>query len=69
MLNNQKMSKSSGNFYTIRQCIEKFGADATRMALADAGDTIDDANFEESIANSSILKLYTFDKWIQIYMP
>lgn len=45
LLNSQKMSKSTGNFLTLKDCIEKFGADATRIALADAGDTIDDANF------------------------
>ena len=31
----------------MQQAIEKFGADATRVALADAGDGIEDANFDE----------------------
>ena len=31
MVNGQKMSKSKGNSMTMRQCIEKFGADATRL--------------------------------------
>jgi leucyl-tRNA synthetase len=39
-LNNDKMSKSTGNFLTLRECIEKFGTDATRLALADGGDTL-----------------------------
>jgi leucyl-tRNA synthetase len=30
MLNGQKMSKSTGNFLTLRQAIEKFGADASK---------------------------------------
>lgn len=47
MLNNEKMSKSTGNFLTMDQCIEKYGSDASRIALADAGDFLDDANFDE----------------------
>lgn len=34
------------------------------MALADAGDGLDDANFDELVANSAILRLYVFEKWI-----
>lgn len=37
-LNNEKMSKSTGNFLTIDEAIQQFGADATRFACADAGD-------------------------------
>jgi leucyl-tRNA synthetase len=59
------MSKQLGNFYIIDDCIEKFGADATRIALADAGDTLDDANFVEETANSSISRLYNIDTWIK----
>ena len=45
MINGEKMSKSTGNFITLMEAIEIFGADATRFALADAGDTLEDANF------------------------
>ena len=65
VLNNEKMSKSTGNFMTVRDCINKFGADATRITLADAGDGLDDANFDTDVANATILKLYTLEKWIQ----
>lgn len=58
------MSKSTGNFLTIRDSIDKFGCDATRIALASAGDSLDDANFEEKEANSLILKLTTLLDWI-----
>jgi leucyl-tRNA synthetase len=34
-----------------------------RLALAEAGDGIEDANFEETVANSSILRLYELKKW------
>lgn len=65
MLNGEKMSKSTGNFLTLTEATAKFGADATRVALADAGDGIEDANFEESVANSSILKLFELRKWCE----
>ncbi|CDK24756.1 unnamed protein product [Kuraishia capsulata CBS 1993] len=63
LLNNAKMSKSTGNFLTLEQIVEKFGADASRIALADAGDTIEDANFDESNANAAILRLYNLKEW------
>jgi leucyl-tRNA synthetase len=37
MINAEKMSKSTGNFMTIVEAIGEYGADATRLALADAG--------------------------------
>ncbi|EEB90945.1 hypothetical protein MPER_10780, partial [Moniliophthora perniciosa FA553] len=56
LLNGAKMSKSTGNSLTLRDAVEKFGADATRLALADAGDGIEDANFDEKNANANILR-------------
>lgn len=65
MLNNAKMSKSTGNFLTLQQIVEKFGADASRIALADAGDTVEDANFDEANANAAILRLTTLKEWCE----
>jgi leucyl-tRNA synthetase len=65
MLNGEKMSKSTGNFLTLDDAVGKFGADATRIALADAGDGLEDANFEETVANAVILKLFELRKWIE----
>ncbi|SMN20567.1 similar to Saccharomyces cerevisiae YPL160W CDC60 Cytosolic leucyl tRNA synthetase, ligates leucine to the appropriate tRNA [Maudiozyma saulgeensis] len=65
MLNNAKMSKSTGNFMTLKQIVEKFGADASRIALADAGDSVEDANFEESSANAAILRLFNLKEWAE----
>ncbi|KAF3388397.1 hypothetical protein F1880_004380 [Penicillium rolfsii] len=65
LLNGEKMSKSTGNFLTLKDAVDKFGADATRIAFADAGDGIEDANFEESVANSNILRLFTLKEWIE----
>lgn len=65
LLNNEKMSKSTGNFMTLHQTVEKFGADASRIALADAGDSFEDANFDESNANAAILRLYVLKEWAE----
>ncbi|PGG98045.1 leucine-tRNA ligase [Blastomyces parvus] len=65
LLNGEKMSKSTGNFLTLKDAVEKYGADATRIAFADAGDAIEDANFDESVANSNILRLFTLKEWIE----
>lgn len=60
----EKMSKSKGNFLIMNETIERYSADATRFACADAGDSLDDANFERSVADSCILTLVTEDMWI-----
>lgn len=65
MLNGQKMSKSKGNTLTMRESVDKFGADATRLSLADAGDGIEDANFDEKTANANILRLHTLVGWCE----
>ncbi|KAG9311057.1 hypothetical protein JVU11DRAFT_8960 [Chiua virens] len=65
MLNGQKMSKSKGNSLTLREGIEKFGADAMRLTLADAGDGVEDANFDEKTANANILRLHTLLGWCE----
>ena len=64
LLNAEKMSKSTGNFKTLRQAIKEYGADAMRIALADAGDALDDANFEHGTANSAVLRLTRELEWI-----
>ncbi|XP_010251893.1 PREDICTED: leucine--tRNA ligase, cytoplasmic-like [Nelumbo nucifera] len=65
MLNSEKMSKSTGNFRTLHQAIEEFSADATRFALADAGDGMDDANFVFETANAAILRLTKEISWME----
>ncbi|KAF9238326.1 hypothetical protein BU15DRAFT_88395 [Melanogaster broomeanus] len=65
MINGQKMSKSKGNSLTLREGIQKFGADATRLTLADAGDGVEDANFDEKAANANILRLHTLLGWCE----
>ncbi|KAI7902565.1 leucyl-tRNA synthetase [Cokeromyces recurvatus] len=65
MLDSKKMSKSTGNFMTMNDAIQKYGADATRFALADSGDSVEDANFEDSTANAAILRLHTLLEWAE----
>jgi len=57
LLNGEKMSKSVGNFKTLRAAIQEYSADAMRLALALSGDSNEDANFEHDVANAAILKL------------
>lgn len=65
LLNSSKMSKSDGNFLTLSEAIQKFSADGMRLSLADAGDSVEDANFVESSADAGILRLYTFIEWVK----
>lgn len=65
MLNDRKMSKAEGNFLTVNDCLDLYGSDATRLVLADAGDTLDDANFRQESANAMVLKLTNFYDWAE----
>ncbi|KAI9190829.1 uncharacterized protein BJ171DRAFT_539063 [Polychytrium aggregatum] len=65
LLNGEKMSKSTGNFMTLNDAVSTYGADATRFALADAGDALDDANFLDKTADDAILKLFIEKEWIE----
>ncbi|MEE6479503.1 hypothetical protein FKM82_012270 [Ascaphus truei] len=65
LLNSEKMSKSTGNFLTLSEAVDKFSADGMRLALADAGDTVEDANFVEAMADAGILRLYTWVEWVK----
>ncbi|XP_016307030.1 leucine--tRNA ligase, cytoplasmic-like [Sinocyclocheilus anshuiensis] len=65
LLNSEKMSKSTGNFLTLSQAIAKFSADGMRLTLADAGDTVEDANFVEAMADAGILRLFTWVEWVK----
>jgi leucyl-tRNA synthetase len=65
MLNGKKMSKSIGNSTTLRDGVKTFGADAMRLSLADAGDGVEDANFDEKTANADILRLHELMTWCE----
>ncbi|KAK7097865.1 leucine--tRNA ligase, cytoplasmic-like [Littorina saxatilis] len=65
LLNSEKMSKSTGNFLTLTEAISKFSADGMRLSLADAGDSIEDANFVEKMADAGLLRLFTLLEWVK----
>eukprot|EP01117_Protostelium_nocturnum_P004368 TRINITY_DN1582_c0_g1_i1.p1 TRINITY_DN1582_c0_g1~~TRINITY_DN1582_c0_g1_i1.p1 ORF type:complete len:1097 (-),score=402.52 TRINITY_DN1582_c0_g1_i1:38-2932(-) len=65
LLNGKKMSKSEGNFMTLVDAVGRFGADGTRFALADSGDSLDDANFTDGTADNAILRLFTEKQWVE----
>ena len=66
LVDGEKMSKSKGNFLTINDLVELYGADASRITLADCGDSLDDANFLREICNLSINRLYSFENFVKI---
>merc|ERR1712228_212293 len=65
LLDSEKMSRSTGNFLTIDESIKLYGSDATRFALANGGDTLEDANFESDVANAAILSLTRFENFVE----
>jgi len=60
----EKMSKSKGNFLMMDETVEEYSADATRIACADAGDSLDDANFSRETADKAILALINEEAWV-----
>ncbi|MCM2324983.1 MAG: leucine--tRNA ligase [Candidatus Woesearchaeota archaeon] len=57
MVDGDKMSKSKGNFVTMRDAYRDYGADAARFTALSGGESIDDANFEREMAKNMPAKL------------
>src|SRR3989344_3328945 len=57
MVNNEKMSKSKGNFFTMRELYAKHGPDIVRLAAANAGEGMDDANYDMEFLETAKRKL------------
>ncbi|MCW4020568.1 MAG: leucine--tRNA ligase, partial [Candidatus Bathyarchaeota archaeon] len=53
----QKMSKSKGNFLTLKNAVDRFGADATRLTLVFGAEDMDDPDWREENAKSMEAKL------------
>ena len=66
LVDGEKMAKSKGNFLTVADLVNIYGCDASRIALADCGDTLDDANFVREVCNNSINRLYSFENFVKI---
>lgn len=57
MVNNEKMSKSKGNFFTARELYKKYSSDIVRITSANSGEGIDDANFDMDFLDTSTKKI------------
>ncbi|MBI3033629.1 leucine--tRNA ligase [Candidatus Woesearchaeota archaeon] len=64
MVNNEKMSKSKGNFFTMRELYEKHGADIVRLTAANAGEGVDDANYDMEFLQTAKKKLNELHEFI-----
>jgi leucyl-tRNA synthetase len=51
-LGGRKMSKSKGNVWYLRDAMKAYGADLVRLGLANAGDGLDDPNFDADFVES-----------------
>lgn len=66
LIDNEKMAKSKGNFFTIRQLINKSDSvDALRLTTANSGEGIDDANFKMDFLDSAYKKLSAWCDFVQ----
>ena len=69
LVDGEKMSKSAGNFITIESATSNSSIDSLRMALADAGDDLDDANYVRHTGkDTNVLRLFTFVDSIQRFI-
>jgi len=60
MIEGKKMSKSKGNFITLKKAIQEFGADATRTALLLSAEGMDDPDWRRENVRDIKSKLETF---------
>ncbi len=67
LVDGDKMSKSKGNFVTMRQAYLDYGADASRFTALSGGEGIDDANFDREMAKAMIPKLAQLNEFAKEY--
>lgn len=48
--------------YSSLKCLHFIGM---RLALSDAGDTVEDSNFVTKMADAGLLRLYTYLEWVK----
>jgi leucyl-tRNA synthetase len=58
----EKMSKSLGNFLTLRQALDAHGADVVRFTLTLGGEGLDDPNWDPEIADGALKR---FASWLE----
>jgi len=60
----EKMSKSRGHFLTLRNAIDRFGADITRLTLVLGAEDMDDPDWREENAKSATTKLRALYRFV-----
>lgn len=63
----EKMSKSRGNFILLTDALKKYGADATRIALMDSAEGLNDSNWSEKDVLAWKNKLSSFYGLVERY--
>ncbi len=66
LVDGEKMSKSKGNFFTLNELNAKYGADVVRFTLCNAGEGLDDPNWELSFAETAGKKLNNWLKFVKV---
>ncbi len=61
-IGSKKMSKSKGNFKTLRQVIETFSADVTRISILAGNEEVNDVDWDSEAAESMKQKL---EQWFE----
>lgn len=56
----EKMSKSKGNMILVRDMVEQFSADASRITILNGGESMDDPNWDTGFAKTIMPKIETF---------
>jgi leucyl-tRNA synthetase len=59
------MAKNKGNFRTLVDSVDMYSADGMRFVLANCGDSVADANFDEKESNAVILDLFSLYKFVE----
>lgn len=64
-INGKPLSKRKGNVVTIREAVERYGGDTTRLALISSADGLDDPDWRDKVVNSTLSflkKMYSLFK-------
>ena len=61
LVDGDKMSKSKGNFFTLRELVDNYGADVVRLTLCNSGEGLDDPNWEGAFVETVGKKL---ENWV-----
>jgi leucyl-tRNA synthetase len=63
LMEGKKMSKSLGNIIPLRKAIRMYGADTLRVSILSASELLQDADFSDSLARTTKVKLQEFYKF------